>query len=194
MRLVALGAATTLTGVIITLPHSKDFVTKICWNSLLLLIICISIRIIGAINANVYAKCLHMQWLEEKFKTVGFFTYWNKFVLDRQVNASSNAFLLSCIAFNIAGLLTTFLSLIDIALCDDFFCFREYFPYHQFDLDMRVKTLKFYIVSIYAFLNIIIFIANWRYINKNLVTKRLIPQLKQKLAEAKNSFEQTVRD
>ena len=102
MRLVALGGAITLVVGIMSFSPDNDggIISKVMWNALILLSVFISIRIIASINSNLYARCLHMEWLENKFEKIGFFTYWDQYVLDKSINATSNAFLISCVAFN----------------------------------------------------------------------------------------------
>lgn len=192
MRLVALGGATTLIIALISISPTKEFISILLWGACLLLSIFISIRVIGSINANVYARCIHMEWLEEKLNVIGFFSYWNKYVLNKSINASSNAFLKSCIAFNLVGFILAFIVIFQALRISGVLVCQDTRPFISFSISDEIDYIELIFSSMFFIANILIFKKNINYINNYMRTKSLIPRLEKELYEIRQTMSKMV--
>ena len=176
MRIIALGVSLTTIGSLFSL-NINDFTTEFILQSVIIISTYLSIRIIGSINANVYARCLHMEWLEEKMSVIGFFKYWNKYVLEKSKNASSNAFYVSCHVINLLGLI------IPLA-----FIYRSVFAKSKSYNTLNSVTALISLDSFLILICVFFFVRNLLYINRNLVTKTLIPRIRAELNDIRKSL------
>lgn len=182
MRILALGGAITLFVSLITMNIGKSIIENSVQNIIILLSSYVSIRVIGSINSNVYARCIHLEWIEKKLNVIGFFTYWNKYVIDKSKNASSNAFILSCIGFNYIGSILVMITSIQLIVNNNFF---KNSLINDLNNTLIVEYLKGGLIISVFFSSIFFFIVNYFYI-KNIKTKRLIPRLRESLEKERS--------
>ncbi len=184
MRILALGGGITLLVSLISMERSSDVIENSIQNIILLLSTYVSIRVIGSIHANVYARCIHLEWIESKLGVVGFFTYWNKYVLEKSQNASSNAFILSCIGFNYIGLITILINSYRVFVENDLALDKpDLFSIKLASLEDYSKGL---LISAIVLVSVASFIINLLYI-RGKKTRTLIPKLKESLKQERDS-------
>lgn len=188
MRILALGGAITLLVTLLSFDRSNSVVKESIQNIILLLANYISIRVICSINSNVYARCLHLEWIELRFNKIGFFSYWNKYVLKQSKNASSNAFLISCKGFN-------YISIIVICVSTSELIFKRgwitILPSFSFNMISSIEYTKFAFLMGILSLSLICFLINQKYLS-NMRTKKLIPKLRESLERERVSVQMTI--
>jgi hypothetical protein len=185
MRILALGGAITLLLSLISIERNISVLENTIQNILILLTNYVSIRVIGSINSNVYARCLHLEWLETKLNVIGFFTYWNKYVIAKSKNASSNAFILSCIGFNYIGSILVIVNSYVLII-------KTSIPNFiggnctLLNSNCQIRYIKIFMIICTTLLAIFSFLINKKYIENNK-TKNLIPKLKASLQKERAS-------
>lgn len=182
MRIQALGAIITLFGIILALPPRQNKIEEIAIALFLTSVTWIAIRSISSINNNVYAKCIHLEKLEIMASHEGYFCYWNHHVIKYSGNASSNAFVLSCKALNVGSYFyltiqsARALGIMPIEIND----IRAYF----YNVDIFINVSIFLLLFILAAL---IWIYNAKYIEKTMITKNMLPELRKALNDSMNA-------
>lgn len=182
MRIQALAAIITLFGIILALPPRQNKIEEIAISLFLTSVIWISIRSISSINNNVYAKCIHLEKLEIMARHEGYFCYWNHHVIKYSGNASSNAFVLSCKALNFGSYFyltiqsARALGIGSIEISN----IRAYLN----DINNFISALTFLVLFILAAL---IWLYNMRYIEKTMITKNMLPELRKALNDSMNA-------
>jgi hypothetical protein len=182
MRILALGGAITLFVSLITISMGNGIIEKSIQNIIILLSSYVSIRVIGSINSNVYARCIHLEWIEKKLNVIGFFTYWNKYVIDKSKNASSNAFVLSCIGFNYIGSILAIISSIQLIIRN---IYLKNIFINEFTNALFFECLKGVLILCVLVSSVFFFIINHFYV-KSIKTKRLIPRLRASLEKERS--------
>lgn len=177
MRILALGGAITLLVTLLSFDRSNSIIKNSIQNIILLLANYISIRVICSINSNVYARCLHLEWLELKLNKVGFFSYWNKYVLKESKNASSNAFLISCKGFNYISIIVICVSTCELIVERGWITLM---PSISLNVINSIDFFKIIFLTGILLLSLICFFINQKYLS-NMKTKKLIPKLRKSL-------------
>ncbi len=95
MRLGVLGASTGIVGILIGVVANADASGKLAATAMMLFVVNGSIRIVAAMNRNVFARCLHLASVERELDEVGFYRCWDKFIASNSKDTSSHAMVLA---------------------------------------------------------------------------------------------------
>ncbi len=103
MRLAALAGSLPLLGFLLAQGGggTTELITKASVLALMLLIASSVIRVVGAINRNIFARCIHLAWVEDQLGEFGFYSYWTSYAKRHSRDTSSFAFVIACRMINI---------------------------------------------------------------------------------------------
>ncbi len=104
MRLAVVGVVIPIFGYLLTLPQPRyPFAARVGTLVLILTTDFASIRILGAINRNIFARCLHLAWVEQELGQLGFFSYWDNYALRCSNDTSSYAVVVASRTVNLVA-------------------------------------------------------------------------------------------
>ena len=92
MRITAVGISLALYGAMVAVPLNDQLFELMMMPFSMALIMMCCVRMIGTLNANVYARCLHLEWVETRLQSIGFFSYWNNYAPKNKGEAASSAY------------------------------------------------------------------------------------------------------
>ena len=180
MRISAVGISLAIYGALIAIPIN-EYLEYFFMPMSMSLIMVSCIRIIGTLNANVYARCIHLEWIEQQLNVVGFFSYWNNFVPNNKADAASNAYVVAANVLNYGTLLYNLLCAfrfqtkisedVQSKLLSDVFTHIEYSP-----------------ALILCVFGIIVFLLNYIYIRNHMNIETLIPRIRESLSQQRASL------
>jgi len=172
MRITAVGISLALYGALIAAPTQNTLFELILSAISMTLIITCCVRMIGTLNANVYARCLHLEWVEKQLQAIGFFSYWNTYAPNNAKDAASNAYKLACYILNFG-----MLSYVCVSAFKVFIIVKSksnLVSVCTYNLQLIMLTLV--MISLLA-----IFVFNHQYIARVMNTSKLIEGLRNRL-------------
>lgn len=178
MRITSVGASLALLGAVLTVPFHKTQPELALMAIGVISIFYLSIRIIGTLNSNVYARCIHLEWVEERLNCVGFFSYWNAYVPNNKSDAASNSYVLSAKLLNYGSSMYGLISAYKIYLAEPVI--------KNFSICSYSIQVSFIISGIVLLSTLYVFIKNHIYTNKDMDTALIISGIKKRFETQRN--------